>query len=60
MKEFRCGAIVPGCEEVFAGESEDAILEVISGHARDEHGMDEVPSEIVDLIRANIADSPAG
>jgi predicted small metal-binding protein len=59
MKEFKCGSIVPGCATVFEGESENAILRQISSHARDEHGMPEVPPEVVDMIRANIAERPA-
>jgi predicted small metal-binding protein len=56
MKQFRCGAIVPGCSAVFEGESESAILNQIGAHARDEHGMDEVPPEVVDTIRDNITE----
>ena len=56
MKEFRCGEIVPGCEAVFEGETDDTILERISSHARDEHAMDEVPPEIVDRIRQSITE----
>jgi predicted small metal-binding protein len=58
MKQFKCGAIVPGCGAVFEGESENAILQRISRHARDEHGMPEVPPEVVDMIRANITERP--
>jgi predicted small metal-binding protein len=56
MKEFRCGTIVPGCTTVFEGESESAILDQIADHARDAHGMHEVPPEVVDSIRANITE----
>lgn len=56
MKQFKCGSIVPGCPTVFEGDSENAILQQISGHARGEHGMPEVPPEVVDMIRANITD----
>jgi predicted small metal-binding protein len=56
MKEFRCGTLVPGCGAAFEGESEEEILERIASHARDEHGMDEVPPEIVDKIRASIVE----
>jgi predicted small metal-binding protein len=54
MKEFRCGAIVPGCSTVFEGESDSAILDQIAAHARDDHGMHEVPPEVVDSILDNI------
>jgi predicted small metal-binding protein len=56
MKEFKCGALVPGCDAKFAAESEDEILEHIAAHARDEHGMDEVPPEVVDKILASISE----
>jgi predicted small metal-binding protein len=58
MKEFKCGAIVPGCSTVFEGETESAILEQIADHARDEHGMHDVPPEVIDSVRANITDRP--
>jgi predicted small metal-binding protein len=56
MKEFKCGTIVPGCPTVFEGESESEILDQIGDHARDEHGMSDVPPEVVDQIRANITE----
>ena len=56
MKEFRCGEVVPGCGATFQGQSDDEILRQVTVHARDEHGMDEVPPEVVDTIRATITD----
>jgi predicted small metal-binding protein len=56
MKEFRCGEIVPGCDAVFQSESEDELMQQIGAHARDEHGMDEVPPEVDDQIRARIVE----
>jgi predicted small metal-binding protein len=56
MKEFKCGAIVPGCEHVFEGESDSAILDQIGDHARDAHGMHEVPPEVIDSIVDNISE----
>ncbi len=56
MKEFRCGDIVPGCPTKFEGESNDEILEQVAVHARDEHGMDEVPPEVVDQVVARISE----
>ena len=56
MKEFICGDLVPGCETVIRGESEDEILDQVAVHARDEHGMDEVPPEVQDTIRASISE----
>jgi predicted small metal-binding protein len=56
MKEFRCGVLVPGCSASFEGESEDEILQQVATHARDEHGMDEVPPEVVDKVVASISE----
>jgi predicted small metal-binding protein len=35
------------------------ILDQIADHARDAHGMHEVPPEVVDSIRANIVERPS-
>ena len=56
MKEFSCGELVPGCWATFRGRSNDEILQQVAVHARDEHGMDEVPPEVVDKIRAGISE----
>lgn len=59
MKQFSCGAVVPGCTATFTGESEDEILGQVAAHAKDAHGMQDVPPEVVDQVRANIQESPA-
>ena len=56
MKEFSCGAMVPGCWATFQGESDDEILRQVVVHARDVHGMDEVPPDVADEIRASISE----
>lgn len=58
MKEFKCAAVVPSCPTVFRGESEQAILVLVQSHARDAHGMYEVPPEVADEIRVNISEVP--
>jgi predicted small metal-binding protein len=57
VKEFRCGDLVPGCPTTFQSESEEGILQQVAAHARDEHGMDEVPPEVVDKVRAEISEA---
>jgi predicted small metal-binding protein len=56
MKEFRCGELVPGCEWRIEGESENEILAEVAVHAREAHGMDEVPPEVADTVRASITE----
>lgn len=56
MKEFRCGDLVPGCDAVISGETDDKILQEVAVHAREKHGMDEVPPDVQDTVRALISE----
>ena len=56
MKQFRCGDVVPGCQWVTRNDDEQQLFQEITVHARDEHGMDEVPPEVVDQIRGVITE----
>jgi predicted small metal-binding protein len=56
MREFRCGELVPGCAAVIEGESDDEVLARVETHARDAHGMPEVPPDVVDTIHASIVE----
>ena len=56
MKQFRCGVLVPGCWATFHGETDEEILRQVVVHARDEHGVEQVPPEVVDEIRAEISE----
>jgi predicted small metal-binding protein len=53
MKRFRCGDVVPGCTRAFTG-SQDEILAQVARHAHDDHGLVEIPSELVDQVRSRI------
>lgn len=50
MKQFRCGDVVPGCTRAFVGSTDDILLSV-AGHARADHGLTEVPAELVQAVR---------
>ena len=54
MKTFSCGAVVPGCTASFAAETEEGMLEQVARHAREDHGMTEVPDEVVRQVLANL------
>lgn len=56
MKQFRCGDVVPGCQWVARNEDEQQLFEDIHTHARDAHGMDEVPPEVLDAIQGVITE----
>ncbi|GIW14150.1 MAG: hypothetical protein KatS3mg063_0003 [Tepidiforma sp.] len=54
MKQFNCGAVVPGCKARFVFDSEDKILRAVAEHARKDHGLTAVPPELVAKVRAEI------
>lgn len=56
MRQFRCGDVVLGCEWVTRNDDESQLFEEIRSHARDAHGMDEVPPEVVDRINEVITE----
>ena len=59
MKQFNCGDVVPGCQWVTRSEDEQELFAAIHSHARDTHGMDEVPPEVVDAIQGVITEVDA-
>ncbi len=54
MKQFACGAVVPQCHAVFRAPDDDLILAQVADHAREDHGMKEIPPDLVSAVRANI------
>lgn len=53
MKQFSCGDVVPGCTRSFSG-TEPEILAAVSDHARADHGLDELPADVVAQVRRGI------
>jgi predicted small metal-binding protein len=54
MKQFVCGAVVPGCHAVFRAETDATILAQVSAHARRAHGVEEISSELLTAVQDNI------
>lgn len=54
MKTFACGAVVPGCTASFVAETEERILEQVGRHAREDHGLAEIPEDLVRRVLINI------
>ena len=62
-KVFLCGDVVDGCAAQFTGDYEGSILAQVADHARQDHGMETVPPDVVELVRARIRsriDGPPG
>lgn len=58
-KAMRCGDVVPGCDFVARGNSEDEVMQQVAEHARTAHGLDPVPQDVAAQARAAIHDEPA-
>jgi predicted small metal-binding protein len=54
MKQFACGAVVPGCHAVFRAADDDAILVQVADHARKDHGLTDISPELVAAVRQHI------
>jgi predicted small metal-binding protein len=57
MKEFSCGDVVPGCVHKFHGQSNQEILAAVAAHARADHGLTDVPAELVSKVLDHIHDA---
>ncbi|GAA0291180.1 DUF1059 domain-containing protein [Kineococcus aurantiacus] len=50
MKQFTCGDVVAGCSRTFVAADSDALLTQVTGHARSDHGLADVPAELVGQV----------
>jgi predicted small metal-binding protein len=56
MKRLRCAEVVPGCNATFEAPDDEGILRQVVVHAREAHGMDEVPPDLADEVVSRIED----
>lgn len=42
MLELRCGEVVPGCDGVVTGQTQDEVLAGAAKHAAEAHGLTEI------------------
>ncbi|MFW3169842.1 DUF1059 domain-containing protein [Geodermatophilus sp. CPCC 206100] len=54
MKTFACGDVIPGCSAHFSAADEGGILALVAGHAAADHGVPDVPPELVAAVRQHI------
>jgi predicted small metal-binding protein len=54
MKSFACGDVVPGCSAKWLCSTEDELLAGVALHARQEHGMVDIPEDVLDQVRSKI------
>lgn len=53
-KMLRCTDIVPGCDAVVHGSSDEDILRQAVAHAREVHGFDQIDAATEQAVRAAI------
>jgi predicted small metal-binding protein len=53
MNRFRCGSVIPGCSTELVG-TEEEILAALAEHAQAEHGLAELPPEVVEAVRTKM------
>ena len=54
-KVMKCGDLMPGCDFVARGESENDILQAAAAHAKEVHHLDATP-ELVQQVKSVIKD----
>ena len=54
MKKFYCGAVVRDCDATFMADTDEEILSEVAIHAREVHGMQQIPGELIAQVRQNI------
>lgn len=60
-KRLECGSIVPGCNFIAHGQTEDELMMKAADHARKAHGVEHLSEPLKAKIKASIMDeAPAG
>ena len=53
-KTFACGDVIPFCQARFTAPDGEAILAQVADHAIGDHGLRQVPAELVHAVRDRI------
>lgn len=53
-KVMKCADVVPGCDYVARGNSEEEVLKSAAQHAKEDHGMDSIPNEVLAKVKSAI------
>ncbi len=59
-KVLRCRDVGFDCEAVVQADSQDEVLAQVAAHAREVHGVEEVPEEVVERAIRAIRDDSQG
>jgi predicted small metal-binding protein len=53
MNRLRCGDVIPGCPTELTGTEEEIFAGLVE-HVRAEHGLAELPPELVEAVRTKM------
>jgi predicted small metal-binding protein len=59
-KVVRCRDVGVDCDFEARGETEQEVLNACADHGRTAHGMQVLPQELVEKVRASIREEPEG
>jgi predicted small metal-binding protein len=56
-KQLKCGDLMPGCDFVAKGATEDEVLTKAAAHAKSAHGLQQVTPELAAKVKGAIKDA---
>ena len=56
MKSFECSSVVPNCNAVIKGKDASEVMNKAAEHARQAHGMKNIPPDVAKKVRDAIHD----
>ena len=56
VKTYTCRDVGVDCDWAASSETEEGLLEIIAEHAKNVHGMTEIPPELAAKVKAAIKD----
>ncbi|HKW41602.1 MAG TPA: DUF1059 domain-containing protein [Gemmatimonadales bacterium] len=54
VKELRCGDVMPGCDFVARGATEEEVLKRAAQHAQEKHNVKQLTPDLVVKVKAAI------
>jgi len=53
-KKFACGDVVNGCAWSITADNEEDLFKKIAEHARKDHGITEIPNDLIEKVQSKI------
>jgi predicted small metal-binding protein len=56
-KQLKCGDLMPGCNFVARGASEQEVMKAAAEHAKKAHGIEQITPELAAKVKGAIKDA---